>query len=143
MSKNQYIPKKKSISKQNVTFEGNQTVKGNMKGSVSPDKHLSELKIKKINTMHKTSVEQISGSNTTFPKLPGLVIKGQGGEMMPVSDRINKLSRTRETPAYALSPKLVRQLNLVEKFQKKKETDPATHANTEGLTVQEINRNQQ
>ena len=37
-----------------------------------------EVDLAKISAMHKTTVDKAGGTKASFPKLPGLVIKGQG-----------------------------------------------------------------
>ena len=59
--------------------------------------------------------KNVGESGSAFPKLPGLVIKGQGDNRMPVSNRDKKLAQ-QETSAYALSPKMVQQLRIEEKL---------------------------
>ena len=71
-----------------------------------------EVDLQKVSAMHKTAVDKAAGDKAPFPKLPGLVIKGQGDSFQPISLRSNI-----KTSAYALSPKLVKQLKIDEKIK--------------------------
>mmetsp|Transcript_21465 Transcript_21465/g.26398 ORF Transcript_21465/g.26398 Transcript_21465/m.26398 type:complete len:108 (+) Transcript_21465:44-367(+) len=67
-----------------------------------------------------TSARQMTSQNgdssrvSKETKLPGLVIKGQGNESQPLNV-FDKTLRKKTTVAYALSPKLIRQLRIEEK----------------------------
>ena len=65
--------------------------------------------IKKINPMHKTTVDASGKNGSQFPKLPGINLKADGETRMPISDRDKTLKKF-STNAYALSPKMVNRL---------------------------------
>lgn len=86
--------------------------------------------------MHKTAVDNTGAKTTPFPKLPGLVIKGQGDSRQPVSFRSKAAQHS--TSAFALSPKLVKQLKIEEKLKQYEEADKARQAEPhQHLTVAE------
>ena len=65
-----------------------------------------EVDLAKISAMHKTTVDKAGGNKASFPKLPGLVIKGQGDAYQPIS--LRSKAAKHQTAAFALSPKLVK-----------------------------------
>ena len=90
--------------------------------------------------MHKTTIDRTAGDKSMgFPTLPGLVIKGQGESLMPLSDRDKKLGQ-HATSAYALSPKLVKQLKIDDKLKEKEKEKQKQDdvASTKGMTINEI-----
>ena len=100
---------------------------------------LENIKIKNLNNMHKTAVDKHAGDGDgQFPKLPGLVIKGQGNERQPISSRGEKAFRNSTTSAYALSPKLVKQLKLEEKMNHKQKEEEEDVKSTAGMNITEI-----
>ena len=46
-----------------------------------------EVDLAKVSAMHKTTVDKAGGTKASFPKLPGLVIRGQGDAYQPISLR--------------------------------------------------------
>jgi len=77
-------------NRQMVHFPANQTMHGGEAGSVSPVKDLAELKTVHLSAMHKTVMDGHSTRTSGLSKLPGLVIKGEGDNILPISDRSSK-----------------------------------------------------
>ena len=68
----------------------------------------------------KKSIADDSSRASRMTRLPGLVIKGQGNEEQPLN-MTNRRLRQETTKAYALSPKLIRQLRIEEKVENQAE----------------------
>ena len=84
-----------------------------VKNIKSPD--LIQSSTREDNYLKQTYADDTSAVPSNLSKLPALVIKGQGNDVQPL-DKNNKILSKRQTVAYALSPKLIKNLRLEDRI---------------------------